>query len=165
MKRPSRLLTLVLALVISHTTPAWAHRFHVGIAEISYNARTGSTEVVHTYMSHDVEALLSNLYQRQFDLGDPDNQAVFRQYLEQQFWLTNGAGKRLPLEWVGMTADTENITVFQEAPATPLAQATAIHNAVMSDFLPDQVNTVNIKEGEQARTLTFTRDRADQPLR
>ena len=162
MRRRPRFLALALALCCA--APAWAHRFHVGIAEISYNERTGSTEVVHTYMSHDVEALLSNLYQRQFDMGDPDDQAVFRQYLEKQFWLT-GAGKRLPLAWVGMTADTENITVLQEAPATPLARASTIHNAVMSDFLPDQVNTVNVKEGAAARTLTFTRDHPDQPIR
>ncbi|WP_332876154.1 DUF6702 family protein [Massilia sp. S19_KUP03_FR1] len=159
-----KLRALLLALALCCAAPAWAHRFHVGIAEISYNERTGSTEVVHTYMSHDVEALLSNLYQRQFDMGDPDDQAVFRQYVEKQFWLTGG-GKRLPLTWVGMTADTENITVFQELPATPLAQVTAIHHAVMSDFLSDQVNTVNIKDGASARTLTFDRNHPDQPIR
>lgn len=151
-----------MAMVLA--APAWAHRFHVGIAEISFNERTGSTEVVHTYMSHDVEALLGNLYQRQFDMGDPEDQAVFRKYVEKQFWITAGSG-RLPLTWVGMTADTENVTVFQEAPATPLTQATAIHNAVMSDFLPDQVNTVNIKDGASARTLTFDRAHPDQPIR
>lgn len=159
------LRALLLALALCCAAPAWAHRFHVGIAEISFNERTGSLEVVHTYMSHDVEALLSNLYQRQFDMGDPQDQAVFRQYLEKQFWLTGSGGKRLPLRWVGMTADTENITVFQEAPGTPLAQATAIHNAVMSDFLSSQVNTVNIRDGASAPTLTFDRDHPDQPLR
>jgi hypothetical protein len=158
------LRALLLALALTCTAPAWAHRFHVGIAEISFNENTGSLEVVHTYMSHDVEALLSNLYQRQFDMGDPDDQAVFRQYVEKQFWLT-GTNGRLTLKWVGMTADTENITVFQELPATPLAQATSIHNAVMSDFLPDQINTVNIKDGATARTLTFDRARPDQPIR
>ena len=144
--------------------PAWAHRFHVGIAEVSFNARSGSLEVVHTYMAHDVEALLSNLYQRQFDMGDPDDQAVFRQYLERQFWI-NGATKRVPLKWLGMTADTENVTVYQEAPGTPLGQAASIHNAVLSDFLPDQVNTVNIKDGANARTLMFDRAHPERPLR
>lgn len=144
--------------------PAWAHDFHVGIAEVSYNERTKSLEVVHTYMSHDVDALLGNLYGRQFDLSDPDDQAVFRQYVEKQFWIS-GAGKRIPLNWVGMTADAENITVFQEAPATPLSQATTIHNAVMSDFLADEINTVNIREGGTTRTLTFDRGHPEQPVR
>ena len=154
----------LLAAVLACAAPAWAHSFHAGIAEISFNERTGSTEVVHTSMSHDVEALLSNLYQRQFDMGEPEDQAVFRQYLERQFWIS-GAQGRLPLKWVGMSADTENITVYQEAPATPLAQASSIHNAVMSDFLADQINTVNIKEGASARTLSFDRAHPDHPFR
>ena len=153
----------LLVLALACAAPAWAHRFHVGIAEVSFNARTGSLEVVHTYMAHDVEAMLMTLHNRQFDMGNPDDQAVFRQYLERQFWISGPAG-RLPLKWVGMTADTENITVYQEAPNTPLAQAASIHNAVMSDFLADQVNTVNIQDGAGARTLTFDRARPDQPF-
>ena len=158
------LRAILVALALTCTAPAWAHRFHVGIAEVSFNARTGSLEVVHTYMAHDVEAMLMTLHNRQFDMGNPDDQAVFRQYLERQFWIS-GPAKRLPLKWVGMTADTENITVYQEAPGTPLGQASSIHNAVMSDFLPDQVNTVNVKEGSSARTLTFDRAHPDRPLR
>jgi hypothetical protein len=62
--------------------PLLAHNFHAGITDISYNERTGSLELVHTYMTHDVEALLTNLYQRQFDLSDPEDQAVFREYVK-----------------------------------------------------------------------------------
>ena len=160
MIRRAALLVLALACAM----PAWAHRFHVGIAEVSFNARTGSLEVVHTYMAHDVEALLSTLHQRQFDMGAPADQALFRQYLERQFWI-NGATRRVPLKWLGMTADTENITVYQEAPGTPLGKAASIHNAVLSDFLPDQVNTVNIKDGANARTLMFDRAHPDRPVR
>jgi hypothetical protein len=142
-----RAVLLVMALAMAGAAPAWAHRFHVGIAEVSFNARTGSLEVVHTYMAHDVEALLATLHQRQFDMSTPADQALFRQYLERQFWI-NGAGKRVPLKWLGMTADTENI-----------------HHAVLADFLPDQVNTVNIKDGATTRTLTFDRAHLERPLR
>jgi hypothetical protein len=159
-----RAALLVMAVALAGAAPAWAHRFHVGIAEVSFNTRTGSLEVVHTYMAHDVEALLSTLHQRQFDMGTPADQALFRQYLERQFWI-NGATRHVPLKWLGMTADTENITVYQEAPGTPLGQATSIHNAVLADFLPDQVNTVNVKDGANTRTLTFDRAHPERPLR
>ena len=91
-----RLLALLCAAVC---VSAAAHRFHAGITDISYNERTGSTEVVHTYMAHDVEALLTALYQRQFDLSDPDDQAVLRTYLDKQFWLAAKDGRRIPLAW------------------------------------------------------------------
>lgn len=132
-----------------------AHRFHAGITDIAFNAHTGNTEVVHTYMAHDVEALLANLYQRQFDLSDADDQTVLRKYLEKQFWLADKAGKRLPLNWVGLTVDTDSVTVFQEIPATPAEKVETIHAAVLVDFLPDQVNTVNYSAGGSLRTFGF----------
>jgi hypothetical protein len=146
-------------------TIAGAHNFHAGITDVSFNARSGSTEIVHTYMAHDVEALLSNLYQRQFDLSTPEDQEVFRKYVEQQFWVLGADRRKLPINWVGMTADVTNVMVFQELPETPLSKAAAIHDAVMIDFLPDQVNTVNINEGGSVHTLSFDGRKTEQPVR
>ena len=105
--------------------PLLAHNFHAGITDISYNERSGSTEVVHTYMAHDVEALLTNLYQRQFDLSDPEDQAVFRKVVEKQFWLADKDKRRLPLNWVGMTADAQSVTVVNAAARAIVVQRTA----------------------------------------
>jgi hypothetical protein len=140
---------------------ASAHRFHAGITDISYNERSGSTEVVHTYMAHDVEALLTALYQRQFDLSDPDDQAVLRKYVEKQFWLADRDGRRLPLNWVGVTVDTDSVVVFQEAVRTPVANVETIHDAVLSDFLPDPQNTVNVTANGGLRTFGFTSNRTE----
>jgi len=138
-----------------------AHSFHAGLTDISYNARTGSTEVVHTYMTHDVEALLANLYGRAFDLSDPDDQAALRKYVEKQFWLSDKDGKRLALNWVGLQADTDSVVVFQEAPQTASGKVARVHDAVLSDFLPDQQNTVNLTVDGKLRTFGFTSGRLD----
>jgi hypothetical protein len=140
---------------------ASAHRFHAGLTDISYNERTGSTEVVHTYMAHDVEALLAELYQRQFDLSDPDDQAVLRNYVEKQFWLADKDGRRLPLAWVGVTVDVDSVVVFQEAVRTPVVNVGTIHDAVLSDFLPDQQNTVNLTANGRLRTFGFSSSRTE----
>ena len=142
-----------------------AHRFHAGITDMSFNARTGNTEIVHTYMAHDVEALLANLYGRQFDLTDPEDQDVLRKYVEGRFRVLGQDKAGLPVRWVGMTADPEKVTVFQEIEQTPLWKAGAIHDNVLIDFLPDQVNTVNLNEGNAVRTLTFDRNNLEQPTR
>jgi hypothetical protein len=144
---------------------AHAHNFHAGITDVSFNARTGSTEVVHTFMAHDVEALLTNMYQRQFDLSAADDQEVLRKYVEQQFALQDREHHRLPLRWVGMTADAQSVVIYQEAEQTPLAKTASIRDEVMTDFLADQVNTVNINEGGAVRTLTFDGKTAEQPVR
>jgi hypothetical protein len=153
------------ATLLVCSVAAFAHRFHAGITDISFNARTGNTEVVHTYMAHDVEALLANLYGRQFDLTDPDDQEVLRKYLEGRFAILGQDKARLPLRWVGMTADAERVSVFQEIEQTPLWKASAIRDNVLIDFIPEQVNTVNLNEGNAVRTLSFDRTNQEQPTR
>jgi len=156
---------LCIALLVATSTVAHAHRFHTSITDISYNARTKSTEVVHTYMAHDIEALLTNLYQRQFDLSDPEDQEVLRKYIEQRFAIKGADNKPLSLRWVGMTIDAQSVVVFQEAEQTPLSQAAVIRQGVLIDFLPDQVNTVNLNEAGTVRSLTFMRQAQEQPAR
>jgi hypothetical protein len=155
--------TLCLALLLCVSTAASAHRFHFGMTDISYNERTGSTEIVHTYTAHDIDALLLNLYQRQFDLSDPEDQDVLRQYVERQFWLAAPDGKRLPPKWIGMTVDANSVVIYQEIENTPLARAATIRQGVLIDFLPEQVNTVNLGAGGTVRSLTFTRQALEQP--
>ena len=155
----------IAVLLLLGSTAACAHRFDAGIADISFNARTGSTEIVHTYMAHDVEALLANLYGRQFDLTDPEDQEALRNYVEPRFVLRGMDNAPLKLRWVGVTIDPTNVTIYQEIEQTPLWKASALHNAVLIDFLPDQVNTVNLNDGNAVRTLTFERNKLEQPTR
>jgi hypothetical protein len=159
-----RFKAVLAAALLWCSAAAQAHNFHVGLTEISFNPRTGSTEVVHTYTAHDVEALLMNLYQRQFDLGLEEDQAVFRRYLEKQFRISVN-GKPAALQWVGMQANVDSINVFQEIEKTALPPGAVLQNGVLTDFLPQQVNNVNISgPGRPAASLVFHRDRREQPL-
>jgi len=158
-------LALAAVMVAALSLPVQAHQFHIGFVDLSFNARTGSIEVVHTYHTDDVDALLANLYQRQFDLTTPEDEAVLRKYVEKQFWLAGADGKRLPLRWVGVTVGPENVVVYQEVENTPLAQAKLLHDDVLSDFLADQVNTINITGSDKAvRTLSFSHQAPEQAL-
>ena len=154
----------VAAVLAGACALAPAHRFHAGITDISFNEHTGSLEVVHTYMAHDVEALLTNLYQRQFDMSDPEDQALFRKYVEKQFWLADKDKRRLPLNWVGMTADSQNVVIYQEVVKTPAAKVEVIHDEVMTDFLPDQMNTVNLTVAGSVRTFGFSSNHPEFPV-
>jgi hypothetical protein len=166
MKHFRTTLRVCLALALAGSAVATqAHNFHAAITDISFNARTGNTEIVHTYMAHDVEALLTNMYQRQFDLSQPEDQEVLRKYVEQQFWLQGQDKRKLPLRWVGMTVDAQSVVVYQEAEQTPLAKAALVHDGVMIDFMPDQLNTVNINENGATRTLSFDSKTVEQPAR
>lgn len=160
-----RARTMLAAALAACCMAAQAHQFHFGLTDVSFNARTGSTEIVHTYMSHDIDALLSNLYQRQFDLTRPEDEAVLRKYIEKQFWMQAADKGRLPIRWVGLTAGAESVVIYQEIENTPLSKTTAIHDAVLVDFIAAQSNTLTVHDDDMTRTLTFDRQRTDQDVR
>lgn len=153
-----------LAAVLASGAAA-AHNYHMGLADIGYNADTGNTEIVHTYTAHDVETLLANLYGRQFDLGLEEDQEALRRYLDKRFVLTAN-GRRLPLRWVGLKASADTVTVYQQIDGAALPAGTVLQNGVLTDFLPGQINTVNVggSAGRAAVTLTFTAAQGEQRL-
>lgn len=158
-----RRLRVIAATVLALAgTAAQAHNFHMGMADISYNQRTGSTEIVHSYTGHDLATLLTNLYGRQFDLGRPDSEAPLRRYVEKQFNIADADGKRLPLRWVGAKVDADTVVIYQEIPGVKLTKGSRIHNALLVDFLPSQRNTVNVETDGQVKTLFFDQDSIDQ---
>ena len=154
----------VAAVLVLSSAAAAAHNYHMGIADISYNPRTGSTEIVHTYTAHDVATLLAKQAGRNVDLGQAGSEPLLRRYAEQQFYVTAKDGKRLPLKWVGMKADADSVVIFQEVPGTRLAKGTRIHNAVLTDLIPTQKNTVNIQATGPVTTLIFDQGSPDQAV-
>jgi hypothetical protein len=157
--------SLLAAALACCCMAAQAHQFHLGITDVSFNQKTGSTEIVHTYMAHDIEALLSNLYQRQFDLTQPEDEAILRKYVEKQFWVQAADKSRLPVRWVGLAVDAENVVIYQEIENTPLSKTVLIHDEVLIDFIAEQANTLNINDNGMIRTLTFERKKIDQGVR
>ncbi|TFW15684.1 DUF6702 family protein [Duganella callida] len=157
-----RLRLVVAALLVCAGTAVHAHNFHMGIADISYNERTGSTEIVHSYTAHDLATLLTNLYGRQFDLGRDDSEAPLRRYVEKQFWMEDAERHRLPLQWVGAKVDADTVVIYQEIPHVKLAKGSRIHNGLLIDFLPSQKNTVNLQTDGPVQTLLFDQDHLDQ---
>lgn len=154
----------VAAVLVLASAAASAHNYHMGIADISYNERTGSTEIVHTYTAHDVATLLTRQAGRNVDLGQADSEALLRRYAEQQFYLSSRDGKRLPVKWVGMKADADSVVIFQEVSGARLAKGTRIHNAVLVDLIATQKNTVNVQAAGPVKTLIFDQGSLDQVL-
>lgn len=159
------LRAMLAAALCCADVPAFAHRFHIGLAEISFNPKTGSVEVVHTYMAHDIEPLLATLGGRDLELGSPEAEALLRKYTEARFYLL-GAGKaRLPLKWVGMTVNVESVVIYQELAASSIHQVERVHEEVLTDLLPRQANTVNVHLDGQLKSYEFDATTVERRLR
>ena len=156
---------LLAAALLCASAPSLAHRFHIGLAEIGFNAKSGSVEVVHTLMAHDIEALLATLGARQADLTRPEDEALLRQYVEARFYLLGPDKQRLPLKWVGMQAGVDSVTVYQELPGAAMAQVAQVHNELLSDLLPRQSNTVNVRNDGEIQSLEFDAKTVERRIR
>ena len=156
---------ITLAAAVAASGVAQAHRFHAGMTDVTQNAGTGSIEIVHTYMAHDMEALLAKLNKEQSDLTQPEDEASLRAYMDKHFYVLDAEGKRIPTRWIGMSAAADTVVVFQEIEKTPVKAIARIHDTVLTDLLPNQRNTVNIADGGSRRSLTFTRSNTDQNVR
>lgn len=155
--------SIALALLFGIAT-AHAHRFHAGMTDVSMNANTGNTEIVHSFMTHDIEALLDNLYQRPFDLSDEEDLEIFRRYFEQHFTIHNAENKPYAIKWIGVQVSPQKFTIFQEIEQVQLQAGSVIRASALTDFLSDQVNTLNVQYKNKLHTLSFHRKQVEQSL-
>jgi hypothetical protein len=146
---------LLAAALCGASASASAHRFHAGLADIAFNQQTGSVEVVHTYMAHDLDALLVAQAGRPVDMSKPEDEALLRKYVEERFYLMGKDKARLPLRWVGISVGVDSVVIYRELPATPLASIAQVHDEVLMDVMPRQANTVNITRDGVTTSLAF----------
>jgi hypothetical protein len=156
---------ILLAVLLCASAASFAHRFHAGMTDIAFNDKTGSVEVVHTYMAHDIDAVLAELHGRPVDLGQSAGEALLRQYIERHFYLLGADKRRIALKWVGITVSVDSVVIYQEAERTALPALAAMHNEVLVGFLPRQANTVNVRQDGQIRSLTFDRKYPERTLK
>lgn len=158
-------LKIVLAIaLISISAFANAHRFHAGITDISMNAQTGNTEIIHTYMTHDIEAILEKLHNRQIDLDDSDDVALLQSYIESNFIISTKSKSKLPVKWVGMKVDSNYTKIYQEIEKQALPKQASIYQAVLTDLLSSQINTINISQKQGVKTFVFKRSKKQQTV-
>jgi hypothetical protein len=152
-------------LALAASSGAQAHRFHTGITELSHNDQTGSVEIVHTLMAHDIDALMAARHKRTVDLSDEEDEQLLRKYVEERFYLLGKGKQKLPLKWVGVSASVESVVVYQELEKTALTKVERIHNDLLVDFLPRQANTLNIKQDGKIRSLAFDRKNPERAFK
>ena len=161
----SRLRSMLAATLMCASASVLAHSFNFGITDISVNPRSGNTEIVHTFMLHDMEARLSALHQRPVDFSRAADEALLRAYVHQQFSIESARKMRLPLKWIGISATTDNLIIYQETEGAAIVHDSTINDAVLLDYLPNQSNTVNLRIKGQVKSLLFDKSLPRQLVR
>ena len=142
---------------------ASAHTFFEGLVSVDVNPRSKHVEIVHSYTTHDLTALLMEQTQLAINLEHPEHEALLRDYIEQHFVLL-AHGKKLELAWVGIRLTPQTIEIYQELSAPPPLGSIEVQNDVLRSALQQQVNRVNFSQGECRGSVVFDRDSAKRQL-
>lgn len=135
--------SVVACALLSHT--ALAHKFHESLAQIEYNAESGSAEMTFRLFADDLEKALSKRSGKTVRLDKtPDVEAQALAYVKDRFELKNGDGQIKPFMWVGLELKVDTVWVYVEAPMPEGLKGAQIRNRIFFELFDDQVNRVHI---------------------
>lgn len=180
---PIRILVVVITTLACHTQ-LFAHAFHVSVAEIEHNAKTGRLEVALKLHPSDWErALRAQEGDRTLTLEKtPQLDQLTLKYLRKHFVVRPSKAsakaaasiapgkptqvtRPLPLKWVGHELETKWAWLYFEVDLQQHAvEGLVFRNSMFVDLVDDQVNTLNIKSGRQRATLNCHRKQLERPL-
>lgn len=136
--------------------PVSAHKFHASLAEVDYNAKQKTVELGIRLFADDLEAALGKRRDRRVRLDvTPNVDRIVLDYLNETLVIRDRDGVRLTFEWVGMELRVDEAWVFVQANASSGIVGATVDSSVFFELFSDQVNTVNLQQGDARTTLVF----------
>lgn len=130
-----------------------AHKFHFTSTVFEYNPASKCYEITVRLFADDIEAVLSRVAGRSIEIDrDADAEKLAFQYLKETFRVRGPDLTEIPLRWVGLEVKVATVYAYLEATAPDSGlKDLAIANTIFFDLLPDQVNTVILKDPVRGR--------------
>lgn len=147
------LLKLGIGYSVLYRLPAYAHKLHYTLTEMVWKPDTGGLEVTHSVHLDDAMALLARLGDPVGELS-PGSQARLLLYTQQHFQLRVGTTD-LMLEPVGAQIDGDYLWVYQEQLLNNYPAGLSVQCSLLHELSTTQQNQVNLRVGEDVRTLRF----------
>ncbi|MEN8227942.1 MAG: DUF6702 family protein [Bacteroidota bacterium] len=158
------LIILLLAIALG----SWAmHEFYVSLTEVRYNSRSGRVEVSIRVFPDDLDRALLEKHgihtQLASELEAPEADSLLKVYLLDHFSLEIN-GQFLELEYLGKEPEADAIWCYLESETVSEPKSYRIHNSILTMSFEDQVNIVQVYQGEWNRGLMFNRDQHNGQL-
>ncbi len=149
----------LLALILSSS---WViHKFYVSLTEIRYNQNTERFELSLRIFPDDLDRALlerTGIYtQLATELEHPDADSLLMLYLLEDFTLeVNGA--KLALNFLGKEPESNAIWCYLESTKVTAPETITVHNAILTEYFPEQVNIIQVYRGKWNKGLLLDRD-------
>ncbi|GEP41713.1 DUF6702 family protein [Brevifollis gellanilyticus] len=156
---------VILILTLACASWAQAHSLHQSTAEAEYNSVTQKLEVSLTVFINDLELALMRHSEKllSFEKTPADQfDAVILDYLTNCLVLTNDAGKRATITWLGREKDEESaksndpaVTLYFEMSVPGDLKSWTLRHAVFGNIFKDQVNLMHLKMAGRDVQMSF----------
>ena len=167
-----RVLLVIFYLVVA--TCLHAHSIHSSTAEAEYNPQTKKLEVSLTVFVSDLEVALIRQCEREVRIDKTpaaEFDAQIQTYLAKHFVVTDAAGKVAKMEWVGREMDAVSaksgdpaVVLFFEVVMPEGGEGAAVRNAVFFDLFKDQMNLMQMRDGDKKIEIRFTSEHSSKGL-
>ena len=149
--------SLVGVLLFGIALSTAAHREPGSLTTITWNTSSGKTEIVHRLHSHDAELGVGQVLGRaDLSVLELEGRANIALYVEARFRIAAGE-MDIRLDLVGAELAGDYVLVYQEHSAELPAQI-RVHDSILQDAYPAQINQVNIEDDDTVHSLVFTKD-------
>ncbi len=142
--------------------PASAHPAHLSLAEADYNRDTQRLEIAVAIFADDLllalrkQAPASVSYTK---TPSAELDRVIQAYLGANFHVMAKDGTVQSLHWVGREFDQDDgeqrLWLYFESPLPGGPEGARIHHGLLHDTIPQQRNTVAVRDGPLRTTLVF----------
>ena len=143
---------LLCALMLCEAS--YAHPSHIAFAEVEVTQ--GRLEVALQLQAEDLERLTRH--------ETTPRAEMIRSLIAKHFKVHRDQAAPRPHRWVGVEDKRSHVWVYFEVPLDGPLKGHQLRFDLLLGHHPRQVNTVLLREGKHRRTLTFTSQRATQPL-
>ncbi len=149
-------IAVVVVLFASFAQPSSAHTYHASLAEVDYNAKSKVLELGIRVFANDLEEALTRRRGRKVRLDvTPDVGTLTADYLRDTIVIADREGRAVPLQWIGMELRVDEAWLYVQGAAPAGIDGGTVTARVFFDLFDDQVNTVNIQQGDARTTLVF----------
>jgi hypothetical protein len=137
------------------------HPIHISLTEVNHNPGERTLEISHRIFIDDLQDAIERGQQAKTHLATPQEAAEaekhIRTYLEQRFGLlVNGQAVRP--RYLGREYETDAVWVHAEVPNVAEVKTLRVTDRILLELFDDQANIVNVRVGEQRKSLRLAKD-------
>ena len=134
---------------------SYGHKFYTSMTQVEYNDKTRSAEVIMNIFTDDLEAAVSNHFNRKIKTSDKDFAALCYQYISGRFQMKDTQNHTLKNNYAGLEFNRDMVSIYFEIKLPQGLNETRIRQAALLEVYNEQTNIVNLRNGKSRTSLVF----------